>query len=411
MLSFLCLQRKVSLLIVSLGNVVLPVSSKEGFPSYVLCLRTEEHFLSGVLFLWCQGTSYREECLSSLCPVSACWWTLRRNVPFLLSPLSPYIGGKWLPPLHTGMTVSDEDWPPRWQWVTRAGQPFDSAGSLPSNIYNICRANCRLMWQRLSRLSRCRITGLAVLAMAVSTPPLPPLLCQTLLVILRLLGDGRPGDCRSRGSEVCCYYDSSILAPAVPTSPPAPAPAPAPAAPAPTTSPVPTPAGILLLLLLHASQGRWTGPLDWLTAWLRFRLPTVLQHTGELGDVDVDVDVDVVSARHSVYSDSVIYWLLSPTGCSPAKPTVTSTALSSSVGKTWSGVVEVQDFCLLSADRLRGEEGDDWAPGHVDVVVLSALILHVGDWLVSRDSCSQSVVGELGEVGVEVASYQATREA
>ena len=91
-------------------------------------------------------------------------------------------------------------------------------------------------------------------------------------------------------------------------------------------------------------------------------------------DVDVDVDVDVVRARHSVYSDSVIYWLLSPNGCSPAKSTVTGTALSSSVGKTWSGVVEVQVFCLLSADRLRGEEVDDWAPGHVDVVVLSALV-------------------------------------
>ena len=36
--------------------------------------------------------------------------------------------------------------------------------------------------------------------------------------------------------------------------------------------------------------------------------------------------------------------------------------------------MEVQDFCLLSADRLRGEAGDDWGPGHVDVVVLSALV-------------------------------------
>ena len=196
--------------------------SRECFPSCVLCPQAEEHFLSwclmteehprldvcfsGVLFLWCQGTFYREECLSSLCPVSACWWTLRRNVSFLLSPLSPYIGGKWLPPLQTGMTVSDEGWPPRWQWVTTGLASPDSAGSLPSNIYNICRANCRLMWQRLSRQSSsvsdywARCSGHGRLE--------PPLLRQTLLVVLRLLGDGRPGDCRSRGSEVCCYCGS-----------------------------------------------------------------------------------------------------------------------------------------------------------------------------------------------------------
>ena len=91
-------------------------------------------------------------------------------------------------------------------------------------------------------------------------------------------------------------------------------------------------------------KGDGTGPPDWLMSGLLSRPHTVLQHADELGVVDVDV----VGARHSVYSDSVIYWLLSPIGCSPTKSPVASTALSSSVRKTWSGVVECRtSVCSL----------------------------------------------------------------
>ena len=146
---------------------------------------------------------------------------------------------------------------------------------------------------------------------------------------------------------------------------------------------------------------------------------TVLQHTGELGVVDVDVDVD--SARHSVYSDSVIYWLLSPTGCSPTKSPVASTALSSSVGKTWSGVVECRtSVCSLQTDCVmrnevtqflawRGNAPSSWSrsPGRPRWRRSSR---PRGDWLVSSGSGDQSVVDELGDGDVEVTSYRTTRE-
>ena len=87
MLSFLCIQRKVSLLIVSLGNVVLPVSSKEGFPSYCvpreccpscvfkgrfpfLCLVSKDW---GTLLVWCRVSLVSRNILQgrmSVSPVS-----------------------------------------------------------------------------------------------------------------------------------------------------------------------------------------------------------------------------------------------------------------------------------------------------------------------------------------------------
>ena len=135
---------------------------------------------------------------------------------------------------------------PRWQWVTRAGQPWTVwADDPPVSWRGLATGDD--MWQWLSRLSRlsrqcgqsplqylqgqleinvtapvspiltvstvspgwrrCRITlGSLFWLTAVSTPPL---LRQTLLVVLRQSRcDGRPGDCRSRGSELCCYCDS-----------------------------------------------------------------------------------------------------------------------------------------------------------------------------------------------------------
>ena len=193
------------------------------------------------------------------------------------------------------------------------------------------------MWQRLSRLvsdywARCSGHGRLK----------PPLLRQALLVVLLLLGDGWPGDCRSRGSEVCCYFYSCSCSCSCSSS-------------YSCSCSYSSFCSSCFSCCFLASQGRWTSPLDWLIAWLRFRLPTVLQHTGELGDVDVDVDVNVMSARHSVYSDSVICWLLSPTGCSPAKST-----------------------CDEHCTQLLGREDVEWSRGGAGL--LSALRRQTAWW-------------------------------
>ena len=194
----------------------------------------------------------------------------------------------------------------------------DSSSNLPVSIVDSIDGTIRqAKYICLINLdSRCRITGLAFLATAISTPPLPPPLLQPLLVGLRLLGAGRPGDCRSRGSEVSCYCGSgcscscssscscscscsgscscsySFFCSSYYSS--------------------------FFSYCCMPARGDGTGPPDWVMPGLLSRPHTVLQHADELGVVGVDV----VGAQHPVYSDSVIYWLLSP------------------VGKTWSRVVE-----------------------------------------------------------------------
>ena len=154
MLSFLCVQRKVLLLTVFLRDVVLPVCSKEG--SYSYC----------VLFLWCRGTFYREECLSPPCLVSAWWWTSR------------------------------------WLWLMMTVLPFWQCSNLSYYICNISRiyrphqsrhsvSNC---WARFSGHGNSwHLLFLLFL--------LQPLLGRPLTSWRPTTG----GDCRRRGSEVSCY--------------------------------------------------------------------------------------------------------------------------------------------------------------------------------------------------------------
>ena len=137
-------------------------------------------------------------------------------------------------------------------------------------------------------------------------------LLQPLLVGLRLLGAGRPGDCRSRGSEVSCYCGSGCSCSCSSSC---------------SCSCSSSCSGScscscscsysffcssyyssFFSYCYMPARGDGTGPPDWVMPGLLPRPHTVLQHADELGVVGVDV----VGAQHSVYSDSVIYWLLSP---------------------------------------------------------------------------------------------------
>ena len=215
MLSFLCVQRKVPLLTVSLRNVVLPVCSKEGSSSYCVseeCSteRWSSVSLRNVVLPVCSKEGSSSYCVSVYCSFDVKEHSTGKNVCLPCVSVSAW----W--------------WTSRWLWLTMTVLPFWQCSNLSFYICNISRIY-RPHQSRQSVSDCWALVSGALVSGQIYRPhqsrhsvsncwarfsghgnswPLLFLLLLLQPLLGRPLTSWRPttgGDCRRRGSEVSCY--------------------------------------------------------------------------------------------------------------------------------------------------------------------------------------------------------------